>query len=86
MRPTRAHLGVPTRAIKGGRRGEGRPNQQTLAAPSVGTPSLSLSAAPPLVHQALLILADLAIRSATLLLLRVDFVEVQRLLHKDELF
>ena len=49
MGPTRAHLGAPTRAIKGGE--EGAPqNQQNLAAPSVGAP-LPLSAAPPPAHQ-----------------------------------
>ena len=37
-------------------------------------------------HQAIVALVDLAIRSATLLPIRVDFVEVLRLLHKDEPF
>ena len=37
-------------------------------------------------HQALVVLADLAIWSAMLLSVRVDFVEVLRLLHKDEPF
>ena len=37
-------------------------------------------------HQALVALVDLAIRSATLLPIRVDFVEVLRLLRKDEPF
>ena len=45
----------------------------------------SLLPAPP-VHRALVVLADLAIRSAKLLPVRVDFVEVLRLLHKDEPF
>ena len=33
--PTRAHLGAPTMAIKGG---EGAPDTEALAAPSVGAP------------------------------------------------
>ena len=37
-------------------------------------------------HQALVVLADLAIWSVTLLPVHVDFVEVLRLLHKDEPF
>ena len=41
------------------------------------------SAAPPPMHQALVALADLAIRSATLLPVRMDLMEVLRLLHKD---
>ena len=43
-------------------------------------------AAPPPVHQALVALSDLAIWSATLFSVRVDFVEVLHLLHKDEPF
>ena len=39
-----------------------------------------------LMHQALVVLADLAIRSATLFPIRELFVEVLRLLHKDEPF
>ena len=39
---------------------------------------------PPPRATALVVLADLAIRSAKLLPVRVDFVEVLRLLHKDE--
>ena len=35
---------------------------------------------------ALVVLVNLAIQSATLLPVRVDFVEVLRLLHKDEMF
>ena len=50
---------------------------------AVGTPSLL--PAPP-VHRALVVLADLAIWSVTLLPVRVDFMEVLRLLHKDEPF
>ena len=38
------------------------------------------------VHQALVALADLAIRNATLLPIHVDFVELLCLLHKDEPF
>jgi len=45
----------------------------------------SLLPAPP-VHRALVVLADLAIWSVTLLPVRLDFVEVLRLLHKDEPF
>ena len=37
-------------------------------------------------HRALVVLADLAIWSVTLLPVRLDFVEVLRLLHKDEPF
>ena len=37
-------------------------------------------------HQALVTLADLAIRSAKLLPVHVDFMEVLRLLYKDEPF
>ena len=63
--PTRAHLGVPTRAIKGGEEG-GTPSSAALAAAQLAPSSLSLSAARPPV--------------------RLDFMEVLRLLHKDELF
>ena len=49
--PTRAHLGAPTRAIKGGEEG-GALIYAALAAPSVGA-LLPLSAAPPSAHQAL---------------------------------
>ena len=37
-------------------------------------------------HQALVVLVDVAIWSATLLPVRVDFMEVLDLLHKDEPF
>ena len=40
--PTRAHLGAPTRAIKGGERGRGRPILAALAAPLLAPSSLSL--------------------------------------------
>ena len=40
--PTRAHLGAPTRAIKGGEGGRGAPSGAALAAPQLAAPSLSL--------------------------------------------
>ena len=42
MGPTRAHLGVPTKAIKGGEEGGGTPSGAALAAPQLVPSSLSL--------------------------------------------
>ena len=50
-----------------------------------GNSNLPLPVPPPRAS-ALVVLVDLAIRSAMLLPVRVDFVEVLRLLHKDEPF
>ena len=63
----------------------GVPQPKTLAALSQLAPPSLLPASPP-VHQALVVFTDLAIRSAMFLPVRVDFMEVLRLLHKDELF
>ena len=51
-----------------------------------GSRDLAIGLVPPPRASALVVLADLAIRSATLLPVRVDFVEVLRLLHKYEPF
>ena len=69
-----AQLGAPHGAINRG----GVTVATTIVAPPFPIPPPRASA--------LVGLADLAIRSATLLLVRVDFVEVLRLLHKDEPF
>ena len=50
--PTRAHLGAPTRAIKGGEEGRGRPIWCSPSRPSIGA-LLPLSTAPPPAHQAI---------------------------------
>ena len=52
MGPTRAHLGVPTRAIKGGEEGGGAPIYAALAAPFCSLRPTLLPALPP-AHQAL---------------------------------
>ena len=73
--PTKAHLrGRPPGLYK----------QEGGAIPLTLAPLLV--AAISSVHEALVVLADLAIRRATLLPVRVDFVELLRLLHKDEPF
>ena len=83
--PTRDHLGAPTRAIKGGEGGGGAPICAALTTPQLAPSFLSLLLLLPHIKPKF-VLADLAIRRAKLLPVRVDFVEVLCLLYKEEPF